>query len=142
MVSLLLTLSICLLASLLLLLLQQRQEREIHSLLEKIPADMISLDTTPIGTYDKKRKAAPVLPPEPNKGTQALHSWGRSRTKSHLASTCIRVNVFYSIDTDVMLAFASTWPIKFLDRVCCCDEAGLPENKCAAPVKSRLFVLV
>ncbi|CDJ65646.1 WD domain, G-beta repeat-containing protein, putative [Eimeria necatrix] len=46
---------------------KQRQEREIHSLLEKIPADMISLDTTPIGTYDKKRKAAPVLPPEPNK---------------------------------------------------------------------------
>ncbi|KAL8452118.1 hypothetical protein Emag_002521 [Eimeria magna] len=41
---------------------KQRQEREIHSLLEKLPADMISLDTKPIGAFDQTRKAAP--PPE------------------------------------------------------------------------------
>ncbi|KAL8447259.1 hypothetical protein Emed_004470 [Eimeria media] len=39
----------------------QRQEREIHSLLEKLPADMISLDAKPIGAFDKTRKAAPPL---------------------------------------------------------------------------------
>ncbi|OEH75268.1 bing4ct domain-containing protein [Cyclospora cayetanensis] len=43
----------------------QRREREVHSLLEKLPADMISLDSTPIGTFDKKRKAAPVETPLP-----------------------------------------------------------------------------
>ncbi|KAL8428797.1 hypothetical protein ACSSS7_006982 [Eimeria intestinalis] len=41
---------------------KQRQEREIHSLLEKLPADMISLDPKPIGAFDQTRRAAP--PPE------------------------------------------------------------------------------
>ncbi|KAL8424664.1 hypothetical protein Efla_006449 [Eimeria flavescens] len=41
---------------------RQRQEREIQSLLEKLPADMISLDPSPIGAFDRHRKAAP--PPE------------------------------------------------------------------------------
>ncbi|KAL8272938.1 hypothetical protein Esti_003106 [Eimeria stiedai] len=44
---------------------KQRQEREIHSLLEKLPADMISLDTKPIGAFDQIRKLAP-LPEEPD----------------------------------------------------------------------------
>ncbi|XP_026192038.1 probable U3 small nucleolar RNA-associated protein 7 [Cyclospora cayetanensis] len=49
---------------------KQRREREVHSLLEKLPADMISLDSTPIGTFDKKRKAAPVETPLPEKSVK------------------------------------------------------------------------